>query len=258
LMINAAEAIPASGGRITITTEVRELTLESDQSDFHPADLHPGRYCCLTVKDNGIGMSKQTLERIFDPYFTTKKTGSGLGLSAILGIVQHAGGAVQVISQSGEGAQFSIFLPALTSTVPNVFVSPPSSQVQTKGKVLVVDDEPLVREVISDILNEAGIESMLATDGAEGVQLFTEVRDEIALVVLDMKMPGMSGEQVFHAIRALEPTCRVILSSGYLDNDALNHLTRQQFTSFLRKPYDWEVLLATVQRMLGETQQSQN
>ncbi len=252
LVINAAEAIPASGGLITIATSVQELTAESDQSAFHPAPLAPARYSCLRVRDNGIGMNEQILGRIFDPYFTTKKGGSGLGLSATLGIVQHAGGAVQVASQSGSGTQFCILLPALPPTTALLTSSLTAAQARPQGLVLVVDDEPLVREVVGDILNQAGIANLLAADGYEGVQQFSARRSEIALILLDMKMPGMSGEQVFHAVRALEPTCKIILSSGYLDNDATTHLTRQQFTSFLRKPYDIDTLLTAVQRMLGE------
>lgn len=249
LMLNAADAIAAGSGSITIRTCERDLEQEQDVEDPTPGRLPAGRYIALTVADSGIGMSQATVARIFDPYFTTKVDGSGLGLSATLGIVRQAGGAIQVQSEPGRGTQMSVFLPAFAVPTPEPAVeTKPANSVQ--GAVLVVDDEPFVREVVSDILTQQGMRVIAARDGYEGLEQFKTYRTEIDLILLDMKMPGMNGEQVYHAVRAIDANCKVILSSGYLDTDATTQLSQRPFTSFLPKPYDLEALVTSVQAML--------
>jgi PAS domain S-box-containing protein len=250
LVFNAADAIAAGSGTIRIRTGVIDFDLAHKPNELSPGPLPPGRYVRLTVADTGIGMSRATVTRIFDPYFTTKVDGTGLGLSATLGIVRQAGGAIEVQSEPGRGTEMSIFFPAFSEPIPEPAVeTKPVSEV--RGAVLVVDDEPFVREVVSDILTQQGMRVIAACDGYEGLEQFKTHRAEIDLILLDMKMPGMNGEQVYHAVRAIDADCKVILSSGYLDTDATTQLSQRPYTSFLRKPYDLETLVNSVQAMLA-------
>lgn len=249
LVFNAADAIVAGGGTIRIRTGAVDFDQQQEIDSLTPGPPLPGHYVGLTVADTGMGMSRATMSRIFDPYFTTKADGSGLGLSATLGIVRQAGGAIQVQSEPGRGTEMSVFLPAFSEFVPEPAVETrPVSEV--RGAVLVVDDEPFVREVVSDILTQQGMRVIAAGDGYEGLEQFKTHRAEIDLILLDMKMPGMNGEQVYHAVRAIDANCKVILSSGYLDTDATTQLSQRPHTSFLRKPYDLETLVSSVQAML--------
>jgi two-component system, cell cycle sensor histidine kinase and response regulator CckA len=250
LVFNAADAIAAGSGAILIRTGALDLSQGQESDNLTPGPLPAGRYVGLTVADTGIGMSRATLTRIFDPYFTTKMDGTGLGLSAMLGIVRQAGGAIRVHSEPGRGTEMSVFLPAFAEPVPEPAVET-RTVTDVRGAVLVVDDEPFVREVVSDILTQQGMRVLVAGDGYEGLEQFKTHRAEIDLILLDMKMPGMNGEQVYHAVRAIDDNCRVILSSGYLDTDSTTQLSQRPFTSFLPKPYDLETLVNSVKEMLA-------
>ncbi len=246
LVINAAEAIETEHGRIIIETGETSVAAEQSTGYRGIEAMAPGRYVYLKVIDNGIGMDAATLARIFEPYFTTKKRGSGLGLSATLGIVQKCQGGLKVESMPGVGTTFTLLFPASEAAIPIISVRTPSSATSTSA-ILVVDDEAPVREGISDILTTEGIKVFLAANGRDGVEKFKRHQSEIDLVLLDMKMPVMNGEETFYALRAIDPGVRIVLSSGYNEPETTNHLLRLGSTQFLSKPYNTQVLLNTVQ-----------
>jgi len=246
LVINAAEAIETEHGRIIIETGETSVVAGHGTGYRGIGRLAAGRYVYLKVIDNGCGMNEATLARIFEPYFTTKKRGSGLGLSATLGIVQKCQGGLKVESRPGGGTTFTILFPASEAAVT---VSPVRElpSVASASAILVVDDEAPVREGISDILTTEGIKVFLAADGRDGVEKFKRHQSEIDLVLLDMKMPIMNGEETFYALRAIDPGVRIVLSSGYNEPETTNRLLRLGSTQFLSKPYNTQVLLNAVQ-----------
>ncbi len=249
LVINVAEAIETEYGRIII--ETGETLVTSDQrANYRGIELlATGRYVYLKVIDNGIGMDEATLARIFQPYFTTKKRGSGLGLSATLGIVQKCQGGLKVESVPGSGTTFTILFPASEAAIAVAPLRTPPSAGMARA-ILVVDDEAPVREGISDILTTEGIKVFLAADGRDCVEKFKRYQSEINLVLLDMKMPVMNGEEIFYALRAIDPSVRIVLSSGYNEPETTNRLLRLGSTQFLAKPYSPQVLLNIVQNAI--------
>ena len=249
LVINAIEAIQTETGRIIIQTG--EAELKSHQlSQYKSRDpLPPGRYVYLKVIDNGIGMNEATLARIFDPYFTTKPRGSGLGLSATLGIVQKYQGGLKVESQPTNGTTFKILFPASQAAVATN-QAPAETEELGSTTILVVDDEASVREVVSDILAMQDIKTILATDGRDGIEKFEQHSAEIDLVLLDMKMPVMNGEEAFYALRELDPRLKILISSGYHEPEITNRLLRQGPTRFLAKPYSPSALLEMIKSII--------
>jgi PAS domain S-box-containing protein len=253
LVINGADAIQEQTGMVRVATSVRELTnLQEINSVAAAPDFQPGRYVVLEVSDNGIGMDQATMSRIFDPFFSTKAHGHGLGLSATLGIIRTHRGALQVQSLPGKGTTFTIFFPiAITQITPTS--KPDKNQTAPKPPeqaVLVIDDESFIRDVVRDVLTTDGLKVLSAANGEEGLLLFRQHTQEIGVVVLDMKMPGLSGEETYRALRQISPDIKVILSSGYSETDLMRQLGKQPNVIFLPKPYDIGFLGQCVQEML--------
>ncbi|MCB0005937.1 MAG: PAS domain S-box protein, partial [Anaerolineales bacterium] len=226
LIINAGHAIGSRQGQITITTRVENLS--QDQREFWEitgAPLVPGEYVSLQVEDDGIGMSRETIAQIFDPFFTTKEHGSGLGLAAVVGIIRGHQGGIYVESEPGRGAIFHLLFPTIAagSYQEPVNNEPTKRELPTgpvSGTVLIIDDEPWVGEAVADILQMEGLETFRAVDGPQGLALYKEHQAQIDLVLLDLMMPEMNGEEVFLALREIDPDVKVILSSGYSEAEA--------------------------------------
>ena len=191
-------------------------------------------------------MSPETLARVFDPFFTTKSPGRGLGLSALLGIVRSHCGAVQIVSKQGQGSVFTVLLPASGRPVRRPPPPKPRVQPMAGATVLVVDDEEDIREVVQAVLESRGLHVLTAKDGYEGLDQFRRHADAIDVVLLDMTMPGMSGEAVFREILALRPQTRVILSSGYSEQESLARLEQGRMAAFVHKPYTAQMLVDSV------------
>ena len=253
LAINAAQALPNGEGQVSIATGAHVWTPGEQVAPFHFVEgLPAGNYVTLTVKDTGIGMDPATLEKVFDPFFSTKPEGHGLGLSATQGIVQNHGGYIWIDSQPDQGTEFWIMLPATDELSDQAIITPLPTPV-ANGVVLVIDDEHHVREAAADMLGLAGVEVISAEDGPTGIRYYEQHHDQVALVILDMVMPRMNGEQTFAQLKLINRDVKVILSTGYGDLDAKERFVNHGILGFLQKPYDAQQLLEMVQMALATT-----
>lgn len=253
LVINASDAIGSGEG----TVRVRTSLAAGAPALFERAVLAPGqlaeRYVVLEVADTGSGMDAATLSRIFDPFFTTKFTGRGLGLAAVLGIIRGHRGGIDVESAPGAGTTFRVMLPAAPGEAKEAAAAPGAGQWRGEGLVIVADDEPSVRAVTARALRSMGFEVAEAADGQEAVELFARERGRVRLVLLDMTMPRMNGEAAFRAVRVIDPAAKVVLMSGYTEQDAQEQVGADGLAGFLQKPYELSALRETVRRALGES-----
>lgn len=250
LCVNARDAMPA-GGRLSVT--LANTRLDENYPAKNP-EAKAGAYVVIRVADNGTGIPKAIQPRIFEPFFTTKKDGggSGLGLSTSLGIVRSHGGFIQCYSEEGRGSTFNVYLPAqfepagLADTVNGPFELP-----RGRGElVLLVDDEPPIREVAQSILERFGYRVLTAADGAEAIALYRSRRAEIAAVVTDLIMPGMDGPAVITALKAVNPAVNVIVSSGLASPDTIARVKESGVSHFIPKPYTAETLLQSLRQLL--------
>jgi PAS domain S-box-containing protein len=235
LLINAWQAMP-QGGKITIRT--RAVTVAEWEDPVW--ELTPGPYVGFAVTDSGVGMDGETLERIFEPLFTTKPPGqgTGLGLASVYHITKNHRGAIQVKSRKGQGSTFTIYLP-VSQSLPEVLAPRDSSVVYGEGTILVVDDEPVLRRVASRLLEKLGYRVIQAADGKMAVEIFQERGRQIDLVLMDMIMPGMNGYQTVQHLRALNPQVPIMLCSGYGDGKGKS---LPPDVGYISKPYTLEVL----------------
>jgi signal transduction histidine kinase/ActR/RegA family two-component response regulator len=242
---NAVEALgPAGGGRVTIAT--RNLQVDGERPPAL-ADFPTGAYVELSVADTGPGMGAETRERIFEPFFTTKEGGRGMGLAASYGIVTHHGGQVEVASAPGQGTVFHVYLPAMVALRPTAAAAPEQTP-SIKGTILFVDDEVAILSATRRLLEACGYQVLVAENGAAGVEIARTAPGPIDVVLLDMRMPGMSGTEAFGPIQDARPDARVILCSGFeLDATARTLLDRGA-VSFVRKPFRIDDLVATIER----------
>jgi PAS domain S-box-containing protein len=241
LAINARDAMP-EGGTLTFATEVREL--DEAYCARLPHEMHPGSYMQLSVTDTGVGMEKDLQLRIFEPFFTTKEPGkgTGLGLASVFGTVKSHRGTILVYSELGQGSCFKIFLPLAkgevkgrdTREVPETHVL--DIEPSTK-QVMIVEDETMVGQMLSAQLEDYGFRTVLLPDGRAAVEAYRDTWAEIDLVILDMVMPQLSGRDTFHAMKAINPDVRVILSSGYSLLGEAQSIMEQGAVAFLQKPY---------------------
>ena len=253
LVINAAEALGPDGGYVRITTHCGKIENAAELNGYTTEALSPGNYVVLEVLDNGTGMEETTRKQIFDPFFSTKTHGHGLGLAATLGIIRTHHGSIHVESELGVGTKFTVLFPLAATKLIAATTSEPlaTPHYDTKLHVLVIDDETSIREVVADILISEGIAVLVAAGGEEGIALYQQQQARIGLVLLDMKMPGISGEETFRRLRALDPAVQVILSSGYTEIEINDYFHNADIVAFLQKPYDITQLLQSVHGVLA-------
>jgi nitrogen-specific signal transduction histidine kinase/CheY-like chemotaxis protein len=305
LATNASEAIGDKNGMVTIATG----TIDADETylattEVHDA-LHKGVYVYIEVADTGCGMDDETKGKLFDPFFSTKFAGRGLGLAASLGIVRGHNGTIKVYSELGKGSTFMVLFPAteasaknsaprgkrkkevaaaaeeianrqevepgehaldasepeVEKTKPQVAqkdpdaLSPPRSRTQSatishiapsSRTILIVDDDEAIRRVAGLMLSKKGFTVLTAADGQEGLDTFREQRDSIDLVLLDLTMPILNGEELFRELRRVDPEIRVLLASGYNEEEATKRFAGRGLSGFVRKPFEGRKLLAAI------------
>jgi PAS domain S-box-containing protein len=248
LVTNAAEAIGDGEGRVTLRSGTRNLG-ETDVTGLQVAEsLSPGPFVFLEVEDTGSGMDRETQARIFDPFFTTKFTGRGLGLAAMQGIVRGHGGGVEIQSSPGAGTVFRVYLPAQVGLAPEQVGTPAALPLEVPGSglLLVADDEPGICDFARRVLEGAGFEVVLAADGVEAVEQVRAHQRELRLVLVDLTMPRMGGDEALTEMRALGCRAPAIRWSGYSHRES----SGEPGTAFLRKPFSAEDLLMEVRRAL--------
>lgn len=254
LVINASEAIGEKSGAISIATGVTRVDEQYLSTMFLDERLKEGRYVYLEVSDTGCGMDKATKEKLFEPFFTTKFAGRGLGMAAILGIIRGHRGAIKVYTELGKGTTFKVLFPCSDQApVPLTEEQKRIAAWHGDGAVLIVDDEESIREVASAMLENLGIEPLTAADGVEGVEMFKQHHERIRVVLLDMTMPKMNGEDAFSEMCRIDPEVKVILSSGYNEQDATNRFAGKGLAGFLQKPYSEEELTAKLSEIFNKT-----
>jgi len=248
IVINADQATPG-GGIISVIARNR------DRGDAPAASVPgPGRWIEIVVQDTGSGIAEKDLPRIFEPYFTTKMTGSGLGLATSYSIVKNHGGMIEVSSRVGKGSSFSIWLPAGGTIADNAVRSEPPAAIR-KGRILIMDDEAVVRDAVGVMLDTLGQEVEYAADGAAAIECYRAARaagSAFDVVILDATVRGgMGGEEAMRLLREIDPAVVAVVSSGYSDNALVSNYQQHGFRAFLQKPFSLESL----QAMLGSLMQ---
>ena len=251
LILNASESLPNGQGRIRVRTTLRHL--EPNAVPFGLPIPESGPYLTLEVEDSGEGMEEETLARLFDPFFSTKFTGRGLGLAAVLGIVKAHGGGIEVESTRGIGSCFRVSFPialAKKESRPSVAAAP--KEWTGRGKVLLVDDDETVLHLGSEMLRRLGFEVEVATDGTQAIEKFESLQRELRFVLLDLTMPGLSGEEVYAAMQDADGSIPIIMSSGYTEQDVSQRLGPRGLRGFLQKPYTLLQLRTQVEAVMGD------
>ncbi len=246
LFVNAWHAMPG-GGTLHLKTQ-RTLV------DDHAAKIHslaPGAFIRLSVTDTGVGMDGKTRERIFEPFFTTKEMGrgTGLGLASAYGIIKNHGGFIEVESKKGYGSTFHVYLPASDKEVEEDTI-PAANILNGKETILVVDDEPFILDVSQEMLKTLGYRVIAASNGKEALSIYADQKDSIALVILDIIMPGMGGQETFACLKMIDENVKAIVSSGYSRQGQAESLLAQGCKGFLQKPFRMNTLSQTIRQIL--------
>lgn len=251
LVLNAAEAIGQNPGLIVVRDGVREIDQRYIAAHPEAVELRPGTYVFLEVSDTGSGMDRATQSKVFDPFFTTKFLGRGLGLAAVQGIVHAHKGAISVKSALGRGSCFTVLLPAAQGKPASGKTRDNAVLPQGTGTVLVVDDEVSVRKMVRQTLTRYGYEVLLASSGPDAIDILKRHPGDLALVILDLSMPGMNGQEVLPEIRKIRPGVKVIISSGYNETETMALFHDQRVSGFIQKPYTASRLTERVKSTLS-------
>jgi PAS domain S-box-containing protein len=248
IYVNAWQAMPGGGDLYLETANVF-----LDEESARPFGVNPGRYVRVAVTDTGVGMDEQTRKRIFEPFFTTKEMGrgTGLGLASVYGIIKGHNGIIDVYSEKGHGATFTIYLPASEKEL--VKEEKVSTDIaRGEGTILLVDDEEVIIDVGSEILEVLGYKVSVARSGREAVEIYKEKQNEIDMVILDMIMPEMDGGETFNALKSIDPGIKVILSSGYSADARSTKMMEEGCYGFIQKPYSVNTLSQKVRDVLDK------
>jgi CheY-like chemotaxis protein/predicted acetyltransferase len=238
LIINAAEAIGENSGTINVVLTKVAITPEQAFKDFFGTIMHTGIYNCLEVSDTGSGMDEETQKRIFEPFYTTKFAGRGLGMSAIHGIISSHEGMLQLSSTPNVGTTFKVYFPVPDSVdIVEIETDEDVLARTVGGVVLLVDDEEMLRNMGKDLLEALGFAAITAQHGREALDIFREFAGGIDLILLDLIMPVMGGIDAYHELRAIAPTLPIIICSGYGVESVAEIIENDHYAGFVHKPY---------------------
>ncbi|KAA3612004.1 MAG: PAS domain S-box protein [Calditrichaeota bacterium] len=252
LITNAADAIGKEAGVIKIKSYSKKFTGDELKSRYIEQELEGGFYIVLEVLDNGCGMKEETLNKLFDPFFTTKFTGRGLGLAAVLGIVRGHKGTLDIDSTFHIGTMVKIAFPASSKkALPLHTKKKRNEQLKGEGTIMVVDDEESVRSILKESLELSGFKIILAEDGEVALKKYKKYSDEIKLVVLDLTMPKLNGEETYKRLTKINPTVKVILSSGFNAQEAIKRFASNGIAGYLQKPYHLQSLRDKIIEVIG-------
>jgi PAS domain S-box-containing protein len=243
LIINASEAIGEEQGDIRIVLAKTRIVSGETEKDYMDRAITAGSYLCLEVTDSGCGMDDETKQRIFEPFYTTKFVGRGLGMPAVLGIITSHGGALQFTSQPGRGSAFRVYLPVKESEPSDE--TPKNDESETwrgGGTILLAEDEEQIQQIAKELLEALGFKVIAASNGSEALQLYRNNAEEIRLVVTDMGMPLMDGYQLLRELKKINPALPIIISSGFGDVDITSRIAEGTAAGFLSKPYRFDQL----------------
>jgi CheY-like chemotaxis protein len=248
LAVNARDAMP-QGGKLII--ETADLDLDETYARSHPG-VEVGRYVVLAVSDTGSGIDAATIARVFEPFFTTKEVGkgTGLGLATVYGIVKQSGGHISVYSELGRGSTFKVYLPLSEDAVAALGVAPTATAAGGTEAILLLEDEPALREVIREVLETAGYTVVTGPTPHEALQSALDARTTVDLVLTDVVMPHLSGREAAARVRDVHPRAPVLFMSGYTDEAIGHHGVLDATEHFLQKPFSTEVLLNKVRQVL--------
>jgi signal transduction histidine kinase/CheY-like chemotaxis protein len=249
LIINAAEAIGEVDGEIDVVLTQAEITTKHEEKDHHGVIIPAGRYILIQVTDSGCGMDDNTRRKIFEPFYTTKFTGRGLGMSAVLGIIKGHHGALQLESRLGHGSTFKIYLPVQSSTeTEEANQKTASAAWHGSGTILLAEDEEQVKSVAIILLQELGFRVLDAANGKEALELYQQNAADIRLVITDMGMPVMNGYELFYKLKQLNPQLPIIITSGFGEAEIASKVPREEIAGLLNKPYRFEQLRDVLKR----------
>jgi CheY-like chemotaxis protein len=253
LVINASDAIGERSGVISISTGVVRADRGYLDTTFLSPELAVGYYAYLEVSDTGRGMSPETQARVFEPFFSTKAQGRGLGMAAVLGIVRGHQGALKIYSEQGKGSSFKLLLPLAPAGAEHA--QPDHRAVATSsanGTILVVDDEETLRAVACQMIEQLGMRTLAAADGREALDVYRRHQQEIIGVLMDLTMPHMDGAECFGELRRINPDVRVLLMSGYNEQDAIARFVGKGLAGFIQKPFAIDDLKSRLDVLLGD------
>ncbi len=251
LVINSSEALDEKKGNIVISTSEIEYDSQDDSATLSYGEIKDVSCVCLDITDDGCGMDKETVDKIFDPFYTTKFTGRGLGLAAVQGIVRGHNGAIKIFSELDKGTTFKIFFPAIGKTAVDFRPIAEDNPGWTgSGIVLIADDEESVCNICKQMLEKWGFEVLIASNGKEALNVFREHSDIISLVLLDVTMPEMNGDEVLREIRLINPDIPVIMSSGYDEQEVVSRFEDNNLSGFVQKPYQSDMLRNAIRKAM--------
>ncbi len=249
LAVNARDAM-SEGGKLSLATELAHVDGNAEGGE---AGLAPGVYVAMTVSDTGAGISEDVRARMFEPFFTTKGVdGTGMGLPVVHGIVKSHGGGIEVDSRPGQGATFRAFLPASAAAPLSADEGAPSAGIKKRCRVLLVEDEEIVRNATRDVLSKLGCEVSMAKDGAEAINIYGAHSGKVDVVLMDLMMPHVNGVDCLRALRKIDPGVRVVAMTGSGSDSVMRRLMEEGPVPLLRKPYSWAELSGAISKAMSE------
>lgn len=252
IVINAVESMPRGGIILVRADHVRVSAMDK-------LPLQEGEYARISVQDRGTGIPKHLLTRIFDPYFSTKERGSGLGLATCYSIIKKHNGHVSVLSEPGKGSTFQVYIPAASSeAVPKAVKTDPDTLMRGKGKILIMDDEEEIRSLAAIMLARLGYEAVTASDGEEAIVRYRDAQSStkpIDAVILDLTVPGgMGGQETVRRLLDIDRNVKAIVSSGYSESPIMSEFACHGFSGVMSKPYDVKQMSRVLRSILAAGQ----